>query len=314
MIKQVIRETKDSYTNLLAMNFGELSDFLEDYNPDYETDLIRGQDGELSQRPASAKERNSKFHGDKEFGENLESAKRLLTRGYQPEAMKGAFSGFDTAFEAHEEVTRMAEEGYAFDVPSILSGEDEVWFQRKNVGNAPSIHIVFEGGANAGVNAMNFYIQSAVVNKLAEILSEEAHIRVSATYSAERQGYDFKDGDKRQVDNITYVSMKDYDEPIDLRRLGAVAHPSFFRRLMFSIFENGNTEFFGKHFGISRGYGSQNTTSGLGMTEDLENDLFESDIVVHIPSPSEWHFENVDNAIKFCKWKLEEVNAMKVAQ
>lgn len=314
MIKQVIKKTKSSYTNLLAMNFGELSDFLEDYNPDHETDLIRGMWGRVDQKPSSAKPRKSKFHGDKEFGESLTSAKRLLTRGYQPDAMKGAFSGFDTAFEAHEEVIRMAEEGYAFDVPSILSGEDEVWFQRKNVGNAPSIHIVFEGGANAGVDAMNFYIQSAVVNKLAEILSEEAHIRVSATYSAEQQGAVNK-GDKRTyVDNITYVSMKDYDEPIDLRRLGAVSHPSFFRRLMFSVFENGNTEFFGKDYGVSSGYGSQSTTKELGMTDELENDLFESDIVVHIPSPSYSHFDNVENAIRFCKSKLEEVNAIKVAQ
>lgn len=314
MIKQVINKTKSSYTNLLAMNFGELSDFLEDYNPDYETDLIRGSDGCIDQKPASAKPRKSKFHGDKEFGESLTSAKRLLTRGYQPDAMKGAFSGFDTAFEAHEEVVRMAEEGYAFDVPSILSGEDEVWFQRKNIGNAPSIHIVFEGGANAGVDAMNFYIQSAVVNKLAEILSEEAHIRVSATYSAQWQGADYKNGKKTNVDNITYVSMKDYDEPIDLRRLGAVSHPSFFRRLMFSVFENGCGNFFGEDYGVSMGYGSQSTTKELGMSDELENDLFESDIVVHIPSPSYSHFDNVENAIRFCKSKLEEVNATKLAQ
>ena len=306
MFRKKLQETNSNYTNLLSLNFAELSDFIEDYNP---TTIVNANGYEMG--AASTSERDSQFHGDVEFGSSLEASKRLLTIGYQPDAMKGAFAGFDTAFESSQEITKMAEEGYAFDVPSILSGEDEVWFQRKNVGSAPSIHIVFEGGANANIPAMNFYIQSAVVTKLSEILSDEAHIRVSATYSAKKQGRDVRE--EKDVNNVTYISMKDYDEAVDTRRLGAISHPSFFRRVVFSILENGNTEFFGKDYRVSSGYGRQSERKELGVTEELENELFESDIVVNIPSPSHSAFDNVDNAIEFCKARLNEINAMKVA-
>lgn len=306
MFRKKLQETNSNYTNLLSLNFAELSDFIEDYNP---TTIVNANGYEMG--AASTSERDSQFHGDVEFGSSLEASKRLLTIGYQPDAMKGAFAGFDTAFESSQEITKMSEEGYAFDVPSILSGEDEVWFQRKNVGSAPSIHIVFEGGANSNIPAMNFYIQSAVVTKLSEILSDEAHIRVSATYSAKKQGRDVRE--EKDVNNVTYISMKDYDEAVDTRRLGAISHPSFFRRVVFSILENGNTEFFGKDYRISSGYGRQSERKELGVTEELENELFESDIVVNIPSPSHSAFDNVDNAIEFCKARLNEINAMKVA-
>jgi len=306
MFRKKIQETSSNYTNLLSLNFSELSDFIEDYNP---TTIVNSNGYEMN--AASAESRDPSFHGDKEFGSSLEASKRLLTIGYQPDAMKGAFAGFDTAFESSQEITKMAEEGYAFDIPSILSGEDEVWFQRKNVGSAPSIHIVFEGGANCNIPAMNFYIQSAVVTKLSEILSEEAHIRVSATYSAKRQGKDVRKD--KNVDNVTYISMKDYDEAVDTRRLGAVSHPSFFRRIVFSILENGSTEFFGKDYRVSAGYGKQSERKKLGVTDELENELFESDIVVNIPSPSDSAFDNVENAVEFCKARLREINALKVA-
>lgn len=299
-------------TQLLSIDFATISDFMDNYDASEEIEYFRTWGGDLTMKtPSSNQERDPSFHGDKEFGTDLDSAKRLLTRGYQPKQMKGAFADFDTAFESTQEVISFTEEGYDFDIPSLLSGDDEVWFTRVNKGSAPSIHIVYEGGANANVPAMNFYIQSAVVNKLAEILSEEAHVRVSATYSATDQGKRKSNGNL--VNNCTYVTMKEYDEALDTRRLGAVSHPSFFRRVMFGIFENPKGMFFGKDVVCATGYGRQSSTSALGMTDEMENELFESDIVVHIPSPSTSHFENTTNAVAFCKKELAKVNALRVA-
>ena len=309
-ILKKIRNTKSNYTNLLAMDFGTISDFMDEYNAEEQVEYNAWGEYRFCD-PSSNQERDRRFHGDAEFGTSLDSAKRLLTRGYQPKQMRGAFADFDTAFESTQDIIRMTEEGYDFDIPSLLSGDDEVWFTRVNKGSAPSIHIVYEGGANADVKAMNFYIQSAVVNKLAEILGEEAHVRVSATYSAQNQAR--CKSTSKDIHNVTYVEMKSYDEPLDLRRLGACSHPSFFRRVMFGVFENPKGMFFGDDAKCSRGYGRQSDRYNLGMTEDMENELFESDIVVKIPSPSMSHFENVDNAIKFCLQKLEEVNAIRVA-
>lgn len=312
MLLKKIQEKAEEYTQLLSIDFETISDFMDEYDAAEEIEYYKDWTREfVSKLPSSNSEREARFHGDREFGTSLDSAKRLLTRGYQPKQMKGAFADFDTAFESTEEVINFTEEGYDFDIPSLLSGDDEVWFTRVNKGSAPSIHIVYEGGANCDVKAMNFYIQSAVVNKLAEILSEEAHIRVSATYSASGQGKDKSNGKK--VNNVTYVTMKEYDEAVDTRRLGAVSHPSFFRRVMFGVFENPKGMFLGKDVRCTTGYGRQSTRGNLGVTEEMELEMFESDIVVHIPSPSHYAFENVNNAVAFCKEELAKVNAMKVA-
>ena len=262
---------------------------------------------------ASDSDFNRRFHGDKKFGADFDSAKRLLTRGYQPKEMKGAFADFDTQFEATEDVIKMNEEGYDFDIPSLLSGDDDVWFDRQKKGDAPSIHIVYEGCSGAATDAMNFYIQSAVVNKLAEILSEEAHIKVSATYSNSRLGKWLDGKDKgKEITMAMYVTMKDYDEAVDLRSLGGASHPSFFRRVMFNVWENRDGRMFGNKTGLNYGYGCASSTKECGVTDEMENELFESDIVLHLPAPGNGQYNNVERAVALCKEKLAEVNAQKV--
>lgn len=309
MLFREIKTNKRKSTNhVWASDFSELLDMMEGEAP---TEAMR-VDGEMGSADSNSKF-NRRFHGDKEFGLDFDSAKRLMTRGYQPEEMKGAFSEFDTQFEATEDVIKMSEEGYDFDIPSLLSGDDEVWFDNVKKGDAPSIHIVYEGCANAGVDAMSFYIQSAVVNKLAEILSEEAHIKVSATYSNSCLGKWMSGKDKgKDITMAMYVTMKDYDEAIDLRRLGGASHPSFFRRLMFNVWENRDGRMFGEKTGLYYGYGRASNTKECGVTDELENELFESDIVLHLPAPSSKDYNNVEYAVELCKRKLAEVNAHKV--
>jgi len=308
LMRRIGRKSKNKTTHVWASDFGELLEMMEGEAP---TEALRSN-GEMGSADSNS-EFSKRFHGDKKFGEDFDSAKRLMTRGYQPDAMKGAFSDFDTQFEATEEVIKMSEEGYDFDIPSLLSGDDEVWFDTAKKGDAPSIHIVYEGCANANVDAMNFYIQSAVVNKLAEILSEEAHIKVSATYSNSRLGKWMSGADKgKEISMAMYITMKDYDEAIDLRRLGGASHPSFFRRLMFNVWENRDGRMFGEKSGIHYGYGRASTTKEIGVTDELENELFESDIVLHLPAPSDSQYYSVEDAVRLCKAKLAEVNAMKV--
>lgn len=308
LFREIGRKSKSRTTHVWASDFGEILDMMGDEKPT----TIPDEYGDDKSADSNSKYRKG-FHGDTKFGKDFESAKRLMTRGYQPDEMKGAFADFDTQFEASENVIKMSEEGYDFDIPSLLSGDDEVWFDSVKKGSAPSIHIVYEGAANASTDSMNFFIQSAVVNKLAEILSEEAHIKVSATFSNSRMGKWLGGKDKgKEIKMAMYVTMKDYDEPIDLRRLGGASHPSFFRRLMFNVWENRDGRMFGEKTGISWGYGRASTTKDIGVTDELENELFESDIVLHLPAPSSSRYDDVQSAVELCKLKLEEVNAQKV--
>lgn len=306
MLFRQIKNTASKTTHVWSADFGEILEMME--GEDSPTTTL-DENGKEKRADSNAKYSKS-FHGDTEFGRDFQSAKRLMTRGYQPKEMKGAFSDFDTQFEATESVIKMSEEGYDFDIPSLLSGDDECWFDRVNKGDAPSIHIVFDGGANCGTDAMNFYMQSAVVNKLSELLSEEAHIKVSGTFGNSRLGKWMSGQHKgKDISMAMYVTMKDYDEPMDLRRLGGASHPSWLRRIMFNVWENRDGRMFGEQTGLAFGYGRASSSQAIGVTDELEKELFESDIVLRLPSPSSYYYENVSNAVMLCKEKLAEVNA-----
>ena len=119
MIKQVVKSTlgKNAKTHLVAMNFGEFCDVMDTYKP--------------IKHKSSNKRFQKDFHGDKEFGLNLEASKKLLWKGYEPQAMKTAFAGFETEFEAKQDMITMDIEGHDFDVAAILSGEEDQWFKNK---------------------------------------------------------------------------------------------------------------------------------------------------------------------------------------
>ena len=284
---------KGQKTEILAMNFGEFCDLVENY---------KGGRGCGS----ADKKREASFHGDKEFGENFESAKKLLWKGYMPDAMKSAFSGFETEFEAKTSMVGMDIEGHDFDVAAILSGDEEQWFKHKPVGGAPSVHIIFNGNAHCGIPAMNFYIQSAVINKLAELLELECQIKVSASYQMQGALSSPKKN-IRARDLSLFVSVKDYDEPSNAKRLGGVSHPSFFRRNVFAVMENPDGKL----------YGDADTTNAWGygyngedlVSEDEMNSMFGSDYTFRIPSPESHHFGDVESAVKYCKSVLAEIKS-----
>jgi len=289
MIKQVVNSEgrKNKKAHLVAMNFGEFCDVMDTYKP--------------SEGKSSNKGYRKDFHGDREFGLNLNASKKLLWKGYEPQEMKTAFAGFETEFKAKQEIIAMDIEGHDFDVAAIMSGDEDQWFKNKDVGNAPSIHIVYNGNAHWAISPMNFYIQSAVINKLAELLELESRIKVSASYQMEHA----LEGDSVAEDLALFLSVKDYDEPSNAKRLGGVSHPSFFRRNIFAMMENPNGEF----------YSSKNTTNSYGygyngkdlVSEELMGQTFGADYTLRIPSPESSHFDNVDNAVRYCKDMLKKI-------
>ena len=289
MIKQVVNSEgrKNKKAHLVAMNFGEFCDVMDTYTP--------------SKAKSSNKGYKQDFHGDREFGLNLNASKKLLWKGYEPQEMKTAFAGFETEFKAKQEIIAMDIEGHDFDVAAIMSGDEDQWFKNKDVGNAPSIHIVYNGNAHWAIDPMNFYIQSAVINKLAELLELDSLIKVSASYQLEHA----LDGDAVAEDLALFLSVKDYDEPSNAKRLGGVSHPSFFRRNVFAMMENPNGEF----------YSSKDTTNSYGygyngedlVSKELMGQTFGADYTLRIPSPESSHFDDVDSAVRYCKDMLKKV-------
>lgn len=290
MIQQVVDKKGSggrSKTHLVAMNFGEFCDVMDTYKP--------------SKEMSSNKRFSKSFHGDREFGNDLDAAKKLLWKGYEPQEMKATFAGFETEFEAKTEVISMDIEGHDFDVAAILSGDEDQWFKNKPSGNAPSIHLVYDGNAHCDIKPINFYIQSAVISKLAELLELECRIKVSASY----QITDAIRGDTISSNMALFLSVKDYDEPSNAKRLGGVSHPSFFRRNVFSMIENPNGQFY-SHKGTQPGWGYGSNAGDL-VEESMMSDTFGADYTLRIPSPESIHFKDVDNAVEYCKDMLIKV-------
>jgi hypothetical protein len=289
MIKQVVdaHNRKNKKAHLVAMNFGEFCDVMDTYKP--------------SKDKSSNKSYDKSFHGDKEFGESLNASKKLLWKGYEPQEMKTAFAGFETEFKAKQEIIAMDIEGHDFDVAAIMSGDEDQWFKTAEVGNAPSIHIVYNGNAHWAIDPMNFYIQSAVINKLAELLELESRIKVSASYQMQNA----LKHDPIADDLAFFLSVKDYDEPSNAKRLGGVSHPSFFRRNVFAMMENPNGEFY-TNKSVTNEYGYGYNGQDL-VSEELMGQTFGADYTLRIPSPESSHFENVDNAVAYCKDMLKKV-------
>jgi len=289
MIKRVVenKRKEKKKAHLVAMNFGEFCDVMDTYNP--------------STNKSSNKKFEKQFHGDMEFGENLNASKKLLWKGYEPKQMKTAFAGFETEFKAKQDVISMDIEGHDFDVAAIMSGDEDQWFKNKPSGTAPSIHVVYDGDAPWDTKPMNFYIQSAVINKLAELLEKESRIKVSASYQMSGAIAD----DDVSSDLALFLSVKDYDEPSNAKRLGGVSHPSFFRRNIFAMIENPNGEFYSSAKSKAQyGYGHN---AGDLVEESVMSETFGADYTLRIPCPNTYHFKNVPNAVEYCKDILSKV-------
>jgi len=268
-------------TRVLTCNFGEFMEMMDD---------CKGGDN-------SNAKHDKDFHGSDSMAKNLKSAKQLLWKGYQPEEMKSAMSGFDSEFTANNPKSVMVEEGgYAFDVPSIMSNAERVWFDNDSKGQAPSIHIIYQANANGSCSAYNFYVQAAVIRKISELLGEDALIKCSAIYAS---AHSAKKGSESYNTSVC-LSVKDYDEQFDERRVGATAHPSFFRRLIFAT-RDAAGDFFGEGFRQHPFFGASRSPQTLGLDEQFLSTEMEADLTIRIPMPSARHFDNVSNAVEYCK-------------
>lgn len=281
IINKNANSSVDKKTRVLSCNFGEFMEMMDDCKGGYHSNDAHSRT----------------FHGTDKMAKSFEASKELLWKGYQPDAMKSTMDGFDTEFESRNPKSVMVEEGgFDFDVPSIMSNADRVWFDNQTKGQTPSIHIVYQANANGGCKAMNFYIQAAVIRKLCEVLGEDCLIKASAIYCSSKSA---KKG-KESYSTGVCLSVKDYDEMFDERRVGATAHPSFFRRLIFATRDCAG-DFFGEGFKAHPFFGASRNPSVLGIDEEFLSQEMGADLTIRIPMPSSHHFANVDNAVDYCK-------------
>ena len=236
------------------------------------------------------------WRGGDWLAESYDNTLSLETNGYNAEAINETLGEMNQYFAGEATKIDMDYAGDTFDVGSLVSGELKHWFATKYEGVRPQIHLVVMGNGNAGVSSKNWLNQAAAVAKVAESMSESADIRISAGYFSRSS----QDKGSQEMDTIKLVEVKGYGEHIDFRRLGAVSHPSFFRRIVFGLLENSNGDFGGKEWNTAWGYGrSVDTAEELDLTNEHLAEILGDEKFVLTPNAAS--FRTMESAVEIAK-------------
>jgi hypothetical protein len=245
--------------------------------------------------------RDRSFHGEGEFAESFDNALTLETKGYNAQAIAQSFDDLSDAFNAEDTNIQMDYNGDIFDTASVIMGELKHWFNEVNEVRRPLVNLMIVPNGNCMVNAENWLRQGSAVAKVAEMIQDKCDVRITACWFNLASLQD-------NSNTIQMLTLKDYHEDLDFRRLGAVTHPSFFRRLVFGILENGKGDMGGKKNHVSWGYGrSVESWEGLKITkEDFQNHTNCDEVVL---MPNAEHFGSMERTIEIIKNTLGKVEA-----
>lgn len=122
--------------------------------------------------------------------------------------------------------------GESLDLGAYASGNPLCFEQEQTDSVKPRFHMLFSTNAVCGVDADSFLNHGAAMCSLADQVSADADVKISLYIT----NINVLNGKGCQM-----VLLKDYEETIDVPRIGAVGHPSFFRRIGFRWFENADT-------------------------------------------------------------------------
>lgn len=176
------------------------------------------------------KESNGK--GSKSFFGNKSSFNAMYKAcysGLNVESMNETRANLNMLLNHEVEQPRKAVVGETLNVGAFCSGNPYHFYKDADEYGKPRVHIAYATNAVAGVTAERFINHGAVICSLVDQIADQVDVKVSLYIT----NVGVLTGAGCQV-----VTIKDYDEAIDVARVGATAHPSFFRRIGFSWFEN----------------------------------------------------------------------------
>ena len=105
------------------------------------------------------------------------------------------------------------------------------------------------------------------------------------------------------------VTIKDYEDVIDVPRVSATAHPSFFRRIGFAWFENAD-----KLIQKGLGTGTGGSYTGSNRPYVIKDDEFmdwvgieKGEMMIDFPAPDEYQFKNDDDTAYWLKQATKKI-------
>lgn len=249
------------------------------------------------------------FHGDID---SYKAMYKACYSGLNASKMLKSTADLQSLMNHEVETPRKALVGEAFNAAAFAAGHPYHYYKDADEYGKPRVHLVYSTNAVAGVDEAEFIRHGAAICAMTDELAEQVDIKISLYITNQW----VLSGNGCQI-----VTIKDYDETIDVPRVAATAHPSFFRRIGFSWFENAdklidkrcNTGVGGSVTGKDREriISDEEFKEWVGNTND--------EMLVDFPAPDEYQFnydddtadwikkasdvitEAVDNGTKHCK-------------
>jgi hypothetical protein len=253
---------------------------------------------DLAPCTGSETDRRSSRDGRPEFTqtENWEHAVRLASAGW-PEGTKKATKLSQQIESKLYNIIQFADISYdvtgeLLDVGRFCAGEPEHWgnweYTFREGKGTKYVHIVVSGFVSCGVSAESLIARGVTIAALVNML-ELGGCRAKITLCFALSGK--KSGDWANV----LVPLKEYDDVLDLDRITfGLAHPSMYRRLMFSIMETLPVT-------LARSVGAFAYYSTPGGEVKDQGDIFLDRMVYAEP---QW--ETVDSSVTWILDKLKE--------
>ena len=196
----------------------------------------------------------------------------------------------------HEtEQPRKAVVGETLNVGAYCSGNPYHFYKDADEHAKPRVHIVYSTNAVAGVKATQFTRHGASICALVDQLAEQVDVKISLYISNEG----VFGGNGCQV-----VTIKEYEDVVDVPRVASTAHPSFFRRIGFTWFENADKLI---HPSLRSWYGGSRTGTARSKYIIKDDDFREwvgmanDEMVVDFPAPDETQFRSDDDTAHWLK-------------
>ena len=241
---------------------------------------------------SSNKDGSSRFYGDTTCFDEMY---QRCFDGYN--AHKVADRKADLAKEFYSESieSELGVVGDDLDIARWVEGRPDCWWSDEPTPCKPLVHIIADTCANCDVGGGNFVNHGGALALLCELVEEVADVRISTFNGAERMN--------SECDFADSMELKGYDEPLDIPRIGAVTHPSFFRRISFGIFEA---------FDAEAGYGYRKEWSKLMSEEDFYEwmGIEKGTNVVMFDSPSHHAFGDVGSTRKYVERMFDDIQKM----
>lgn len=261
-------------------------------------EFVEGSNAEGNEHYSSDSSGSSDFYGDIRSYKDMYEA---CYNGMNVKKMSKVRANLNNLVNHEVETPRKAVVGETLNVSAFCEGSPYHFYKDADEYGKPRVHITYSTNAVAGVRAGQFIRHGASICALVDQLAEQVDIKLSLYIT----NSGVLGGNGCQV-----VTIKDYDEAIDIARVSATAHPSFFRRIGFSWFENASKLIDSR---CSSGYGGSMT--GMNRERIISDEEFQEwvgmsndEMLIDFPAPDEDQFTDDDYTAEWMESAMEDIS------